>query len=67
MSDGEPLLLSAAQAWRRWGVPRRVLYRAIADGHIAVIRSGRTSLVPRAEVERWIRDSARPVQEVKDR
>lgn len=60
LSVGEPLVFRGVRAAaRETGIPRDLLYSAIRDGRLRIIRSGRTALIPRAELQRWIEAEAR--------
>jgi excisionase family DNA binding protein len=51
----EPLVFRGVRAAsRETGLPRDLLYGAIRAGQLRVVRSGRTSLIPRDEIRRWL-------------
>ncbi len=58
-SMNQPLVFRGVRAAARGtGLPRDFLYQAIREGRLRVVRSGRTALIPLAEIDRWLRAEA---------
>jgi len=51
-----PLLLRAHEAGRLLGLGRSTVFELIARGELPAVRIGRAVRVPRAALERWVRE-----------
>jgi len=52
----EPLVLTPAQAMEVLQIGRNEIYRMIHTKELRSFRRGRNLKIPRAEVERWVRE-----------
>ena len=55
-SATERLLYSVEEATRVWNIGRSSVYAAIQKDQVAVVKLGKSTRIPRAEIERVARD-----------
>ena len=53
-SDGDLLLVSIAQTVELTGCSRSLIYELIATGTLRAVKVGRRTLIPHAELRRWV-------------
>ncbi|MBK7406131.1 MAG: helix-turn-helix domain-containing protein [Phycisphaerales bacterium] len=52
----EKLLATIPEAARRWSVSERMVWKAIAEGTVKIVKLGRATRIPISEVERVARE-----------
>lgn len=53
-ADGGPLLVSIAHTVELTGCSRSLIYELIATGTLRAVKVGRRTLIPHAELRRWV-------------